>query len=219
MTVTIPGFNDSTSRAVDPAVGGVKSAAVLCAVLRWPAGEGRRRLVGVKGPRFARPPLRGATPLTPPGATAGEFLQATYGLRKGTSMSRFTPRHRRHPSFAALSALDFGLRVRIETNADQRSIFHGSESLSVQELTSELSEMLSGLRVRSFALRAQIEQVTSALMVNVDCGFWPLARRAALDLGGLLASAGKRRFADPELCVRGANCAFRIADLISQAVR
>jgi hypothetical protein len=131
-------------------------------------------------------------------------------------MSHFTPRHRRKPSFGAL---DFGLRVRLETEADQRPIFAGSDSLSIQQLTSELSDMLSGLRIRSFALRGQIEHVTSALMVNVDCGFWPLARRAALDPGGLLASVGKRRFADPELCIHGANCALRIADLISREVR
>jgi len=130
-------------------------------------------------------------------------------------------RYSRHsqPSHAALSALDFGLRVPVETHPDQRSIFSGAQNLSTQELTSELSQMISGLRVRSFALRAELEQVTSALMVNVECGFWPLARRAALDLAGLLDFARKRRFADPELCVRGSNCATRIADLCAQAVR
>ena len=79
--------------------------------------------------------------------------------------------------------------------------------------------MVSSLRVHSFALRSQLEEVTSALILNVECGFVPLARRAALDLGGLLASAGKRRLADAELSVRGANAAFRIADLLGQEVR
>jgi hypothetical protein len=132
------------------------------------------------------------------------------------------PAHRfgtRHSSPSALAALDFGLRVRLDTQPSQRTIFSGAENLSAQELITELSEMVSSLRVRSFALRAELEQVTSALMVNAECGFWPLARRAAMDLGGLLASTGKRRLADPELSVRGARCAFRIADLLAQGVR
>lgn len=125
----------------------------------------------------------------------------------------------RRPSPAALMALDFGLRVRVEATFQQRTIFSGAENLSARDLTSELSEMVSSLRVRSFALRGELEQVTSALMVNLDCGFLPLARRAALDLGGLLAYAGKRRLADDELCLRGANCAFRIAELLAKEVR
>jgi hypothetical protein len=115
--------------------------------------------------------------------------------------------------------LDFGLRIRLEAQPSQRTIFSGAENLSVQELIAELSEMVSSLRVHSFALRAQLERVTSALMVNVECGFWPLAGRAALDLGGLLASAGRRGLADRELCVRGSRCAFRIADLLEKEVR
>lgn len=123
------------------------------------------------------------------------------------------------PSLSALSALDFGLRVRVEAHSLQRTIFSGVEDLSLRDLVAELSEMVSSLRVRSFALRGQLEEVTSALMVNVECGFTPLARRAALDLGGLLASAGKRRLAEAELSVRGANAAFHIADLLGKEVR
>jgi len=125
--------------------------------------------------------------------------------------------NRRSRSFASLQALDLGLRVHVEMAPAQRSIFAGAENLSAQELTSELSEMVSSLRVRSFSLRAELEQVTTALMVNVESGFWPLARRAATDLGGLLAYARKRRLADPELCIRGANCALRIAELCARA--
>jgi hypothetical protein len=116
-------------------------------------------------------------------------------------------------------ALDFGLRVRIEAHSPQRTLFQGAEDLPVRVLVFELAELVSGLRVRSFALRAELEQITSALMVNVECGFQPLARRAALDLGGLLASAAKRRLADAELSVRAANAAFRIADRLGQEVR
>ncbi len=119
----------------------------------------------------------------------------------------------------SLAALDFGLRVRIEADADQRTIFSGSDSLSAQQLTSELSLLVSELRVRSFRVRADLEQLTSALMRNVESGFWPLARRAALDLGSLLGYARKRRLADAELCVRGANAALRIADLCGREVR
>ena len=83
------------------------------------------------------------------------------------------------PGFGSLAALDFGLRMRIEARPRQQTIFSGAENLSAQELTCELAQLVSRLRVRSFALRGQLEHVTSALMVNVRCGFWPLARRAA----------------------------------------
>jgi hypothetical protein len=53
-------------------------------------------------------------------------------------------------------------------------------------------------------------------MVNVECGFWPLARRSALDLSDLLVLARKRRLADAELSCRGANGALRIAELCAQ---
>ena len=120
---------------------------------------------------------------------------------------------------AALAALDFGLRVRVDAQPSQRTIFFGAENLSAQQLTSELAIMASRLRVRSFSVRGQIEQVVSALVVNVRCGFWSLARRAALDLAGLLAAARKRRLADAELSIRGANCALRIAELCAKEAR
>jgi len=127
--------------------------------------------------------------------------------------------HRRQHSPASLQALDFGLRVRIDARCDQRRLFAGAEDLSVRQLTSELAEMVSRLRIHSFSLRAEIEHVTSALLVNVECGFWSLARRAALDLASLLVQARKRRLADPELCFRGANTAFRIASRCDREVR
>src|SRR5262249_30632043 len=116
-------------------------------------------------------------------ASAWGSSQATFGPRKGSLMSlrSFAPRHPR-PSAAALQALDFGLQVHLDGHSSQRSIFFGAESLSVRQLTSELSELVSGLRVHSFSLRAQLEEVTSAIMVNLDCGFWSLAGRASLDL-------------------------------------
>jgi hypothetical protein len=73
--------------------------------------------------------------------------------------------------------------------------------------------MISCLRVRSFRVRADLEEVTSALLANVECGFWPYARRAALDLAALLSYAAKRRLSDVELCVRGEKGAVRIAEL------
>jgi hypothetical protein len=134
------------------------------------------------------------------------------------SLNRFATRPSRPLSPAALSALDFGPSVRVDIHPSQRTLFSGAESLSACELTSELAEMVSTLRVRSFALRSELEQLVSALMVNVECGFISLARHAALDLGDSLGSAARRRLADPELCHRGAHCAFRIAELVAREV-
>jgi hypothetical protein len=123
------------------------------------------------------------------------------------------------PGFGSLAALDFGLRVRIEARPRQQTIFSGAENLSAQQLTSELAVTVSRLRVRSFALRGQLEHVTSALMVNVRCGFWPLACRAALDLADLLAQARKRGLADTEFSVGAADGALRVAALCEQEAR
>ena len=119
----------------------------------------------------------------------------------------------------ALTGLDFGLRVRVDVRPSQRTIFSGAENLSVQALTSELAEMVSSLRVYSYAVRGRLEEVTSALQLNIYSGSWRYARRAALDLSGLLAVAAKRRLADPGLCARGANCAIRIAELCAREAR
>jgi hypothetical protein len=131
----------------------------------------------------------------------------------------FTARPRLPGSPAGAVALDFGLRVRVEAHPAQRSIFSGAERLSVRELTSELAELVSCLRVRSFSLRYELEQITSALVMNVECGFWPLARRAALDLSGTLSLARKRRLAEAELCSRAANAAEHIAELCAAEVQ
>ena len=68
-----------------------------------------------------------------------------------------TARPRSQASPAAALALDFGLRVRVDGNAPQRTLFSGAENLSLQELCSELASMVSQLRVRSFTLRHQLE--------------------------------------------------------------
>ena len=131
----------------------------------------------------------------------------------------YTARPRPQASPAAAVALDLGLRVRVDDHVDQRTLFSGAENLSLQELCSELALMISELRVRSFAVRYELELVTDAVLVNVRCGFWPLAQRAALDLGDLLSHARRRRLVDAELCVRGSRCAFHIADLVSREAR
>jgi hypothetical protein len=131
----------------------------------------------------------------------------------------FTARPRSQASPAAAVALDFGLRVRVDGRGDQRPLFSGAENLSLQELCSELSLMISELRVRSFGVRHELEQLTEALLVNGRCGFWPLARRAAIDLGDLLAHARRRRLADAELCYRGSRCAEHIAQLCARETR
>ena len=131
----------------------------------------------------------------------------------------YTARPRSLGSPAAAAALDFGLRVHFDGHAPQRTLFSGAENLSLRQLSSELASMICELRVRSFTLRHQLEQVTDALLVNLRCGFWIQARRAALDLGDLLAWARTRRLADAELCYRGSSCAFRIAELCAKEVR
>jgi hypothetical protein len=73
----------------------------------------------------------------------------------------FTARPRPHGSPAAAVALDLGLRVWVEAHPARRSIFSGAERLTVQQLTSELAALVSSLRVRSFSLRYELEQVTS----------------------------------------------------------
>jgi len=130
-----------------------------------------------------------------------------------------TARPRPQASPASALALDFGLRVRVDVHVDQRTLFSGAASLSLRELTSQLARMISELRVRSFSLRHELEQVTEALLVNVRCGFWPLAERAAVDLGDLLAHARRRRLADAELCYRGSRCARHIAQLCAREAR
>jgi hypothetical protein len=131
----------------------------------------------------------------------------------------YTARPRPQASPAAAFALDFGLRVRVEGDPPQRTLFSGAENLSLRALCSELGLMISELRVRSFTLRRQLEQVTDALLVNFRCGFWRQAQRAAVDLGDLLAWARKRRLAEAELCVRGSHCAFHIAELCAKELR
>src|SRR5262249_15182778 len=44
-----------------------------------------------------------------------------------------------------------GLQVHFDSHSSQRSIFFGAESPSVRQLTSELSELISGLRVQLLA--------------------------------------------------------------------
>jgi hypothetical protein len=131
----------------------------------------------------------------------------------------YTARPRPQASPPAAFALDFGLRVRIAGDAPQRRLFSGAENLSLRELCSDLGLLISELPVRSFTLRHQLEQVTEALLVNVRCGFWLQAQRAAVDLGDLLAWARKRRLAEAELCVRGSHCAFHIAELCAKELR
>jgi hypothetical protein len=103
--------------------------------------------------------------------------QATIGLAERHLLSHvYTARPRPQAFPAAAVALDFGLRVRVDGHALQRTFFSGAENLSLQELCSELGLMISELRIRSFALRHALERLTDTLLVNVRCGFWLQAR-------------------------------------------
>jgi hypothetical protein len=130
------------------------------------------------------------------------------------SSQPFGARH----SLSALSGLAVGLRVRVQLRPIQPAIFSGARNLSLQALTSELAEMVSTLRVRSYGLRSQLEEVTCALQANVECGSWPYARRAALDLSGLLSLCRRKRLADGERSRRGEQAALHVADLIQAEV-
>lgn len=118
----------------------------------------------------------------------------------------------------ALTGLDFGLRVRVQDPSSQRAMFCGAENASARHLISELAEDISGLRVYSYAMRGQLEEALSALMLNAQCRSWRYARRAALDLSGLLVLADKRRLAD-RVCVRLANAALRVAEVLAREAR
>lgn len=130
----------------------------------------------------------------------------------------FDPRPFR-PGIPELSPLGILLRLRVAIDSRQMPLFCGQENFSVQELTSELAYTVSRLRVGSFSLRSRIEQAVTAVQVNVECGFFPLARKAALDLASLLAQARKRHLTNSDLSSRCANAALRIADLCGQEVR
>lgn len=119
----------------------------------------------------------------------------------------------------ALTGLDFGLRVRVDVRPAQRTIFSSADKLSVQAFTAELAEIVAGLRVYSYPVRGQLEQVLSALQINVTCGSWSFARRAALDLATVLTVARHRKLVDSSRAKRGASYALRIADLCEAVVR
>jgi hypothetical protein len=75
---------------------------------------------------------------------------------------------------------------------------------------------VSSLRVYSYAVRGQLEQVVYALQSNVSGGEWFFAKRAALDLAGILALAQKRGQVKGSAAVRAANAALRIAELLDR---
>jgi hypothetical protein len=116
----------------------------------------------------------------------------------------------------AFTGLDFGLRVQVDLRPLQRTIFSGAENFTVRALTEELAETVSSLRVYSYAMRGQLQTVTSALLANVECGDWRYARRAALDLAGLLTVAHRRRVVEGEVTIRAANAALQVAELCVQ---
>jgi hypothetical protein len=56
-----------------------------------------------------------------------------------------------------LTGLDFGLRVHVQVRPGQRAIFATVHNPSVRQLTTELVELVSSLRVYRYALRGQLE--------------------------------------------------------------
>ncbi len=121
--------------------------------------------------------------------------------------------------FTHLTGLDFGLRVRVRFTPEQRTILSVSDNLSVQSLVSEVVEIVSGLTVYSYSVRARLEQLTYALQANAQFGAWSYVRRAALDLAALLANAKKRGWLRGSLAMTGAQCGLRLADLCGEGAR
>jgi hypothetical protein len=119
----------------------------------------------------------------------------------------------------ALTGLDFGLRVRVETRLAQPSLFASAENGSAQELTAELAEMVSSLRVYSYSLRTELEEITTALQINVQRGEWRYAARAAYDLADLLARAQRRGLAAGSLAGQCGRRALAIAEFCRRESR
>lgn len=89
-----------------------------------------------------------------------------------------------------------------------------SEDLAVREIVSSpLTDLVSWLRVRSFALRHASEELTSGLMRNVSAASGCSHGHAALDLPGVLALARRRRLAGAAVCWLAGNAALRVAEL------
>jgi hypothetical protein len=152
------------------------------------------------------------------GADAPRQRVLTYGSPL-SSRRLHSLRRSRALSPAALTALDFGLSVRVDLRPSQRTLFAAAQNLTAREVTSEFGEMVATLRVRSFALRPELEQLASALIANVECGFSYLVHRAALDLGDCLRAAARRCLADRELSPRAADGAFHVAERVAREVR
>jgi hypothetical protein len=118
-----------------------------------------------------------------------------------------------------LTGLDFGLRVRVHTRVAQRTLFSGDDNASAQELTTELARMVGSLRVYRYELRAELEEIISAVQINVQGGEWCFARRAAFDLADVLARAHRRRLIAGSRASRCAQLALRLADLCQRGRR
>ncbi len=95
--------------------------------------------------------------------------------------------YRPSATLRVLTGLDLGLRVRVDVQSPQRKMFCGAANVAAQRLISDLADEIGGLRVYSYSMRGQLEDATSALLLNAECGSWRYARRAALDLSGLLS--------------------------------
>jgi hypothetical protein len=118
-----------------------------------------------------------------------------------------------------LTGLDFGLRVRVHTRVAQRTLFSGEDNACAQELTTELARLIGSLRVYRYELRAELEDIISAVQINVQAGEWSFARRAAFDLADVLARAQRRRLIAGTRASRCAELALRLADLCHRGRR
>jgi hypothetical protein len=119
----------------------------------------------------------------------------------------------------ALTGLDFGLRVRIDVRPAQPTLFRSPRSIAVEPAALDLAQQVVGLRVYSYGVRAQLEEVLTALQLNIASGSWSFARRAALDLASILSVARNRGQITGSRAFRASATALRVADLCESEAR
>jgi hypothetical protein len=91
----------------------------------------------------------------------------------------------------------------------------------VEPAALDLAQQVVGLRVYSYGVRAQLEEVLTALQLNIASGSWSFARRAALDLAStsILSVARNRGQITGSRAFRASATALRVADLCESEAR
>ena len=110
----------------------------------------------------------------------------------------------------------FGLRVRVAVSTTQQFLFGGDGPSVLTRMAERLCVDVARIVVRDFRIHSQLERTIPAVLRNVRLSFWSCAKRAALDAASALASGAKRRVLQPDMAIRAANLALRIAELCEE---